>query len=613
MAIFDLIRTKILGNPVRIAPDASLYSIFTAALFDSLAFQIYLGIFALLIVCWVVIFILRKSSDNSRRLLYTTGAFIVFSALAAKYNSNINRDLKSRTDSHTLLVKKSFPNSTGDLYHSVLQLFQSLKASGGNKASMLQPTKVHNIANLESTQKPQSSNDDDTQEMESTNNEPNASKSSAVQSGSLLHKNIDAIAEPSQEESQVEVLTVQDEPGCTGKELHCLSEQVQGKTITSESLSRVKEEFEENTREAEYLNSLANKFTNTEKNISDFKATFSIFYKIAMSIKNEMASFNAYPEYYKYEAQDMVTYAENVLKITSASKFITYSKKIQQQGRRPVVEAVASQPYSESKLIFYSHAYFCICVVSGLIIAACLLCKIKYTAIIKNILNVMLLIDAVLSLVYMVYAQKMHRGCILGFTGECDDHSETDFLNIVSQSNIDLGNTADIQATNILEKIEANARSTANALKTYLSSRDSELFQMKAVSLLNFFDKINFVYDDFDNLTHNKVDKNEFYSLINKMNGNIRNIQKTIAEIKRDKLMDFYSREIAFSQIIESEKMRARGPFSVRDGDVSQKLHLQQESCQAARANICHISVISDKIWCMLGMFSLITLFINVY
>ena len=146
-----------------------------------------------------------------------------------------------------------------------------------------------------------------------------------------------------------------------------------------------------------------------------------------------------------------------------------------------------------------------------------------------------------------------------------------------------------------INQIQVKAETIANEFKKHLNSSRIYKFHLKSTVFIQTFNKIEFVKEEFNTLTNNKVNRDKFYEQIKDMKRLLENVNVNLeAQLSTKIILELFSREIAFLAFIKNEKedlyqqvdrQMSKGPTL----DV-----LRNEECEIKKKRICHLKFIAD-------------------
>lgn len=338
-------------------------------------------------------------------------------------------------------------------------------------------------------------------------------------------------------------LTINRRDGSTGKKevlIGNLMKIFQFKAETDESLQK-------------HLLNFKSVETQVSKILEEFSKIFKPFMKEAEKIEGEMVEFNASTRYLNISA--------NELKAEIKKCFFDLPK-FKANREIPNYLSTLARNYQNSEsvesgdigpIIRYENFMMFLLVVEmvlSLLLFLAVLAKLEVAAyILKPAVSVGLIVVTLLSVIFLLNGQMLDRTCKSGAIKGC---SFTPTL-IDGVKRLEVVSKAD-DLEGQLGLILKESEYITEVLRLYVRTMIDTRVNAKISVFSNLFNKILFVYDDFDNLTKRKVDKNTFYNYIKMMSRLLENIASLLELSERKDMVDIYANERAFLFWLNGEK-----------------------------------------------------------
>lgn len=166
-------------------------------------------------------------------------------------------------------------------------------------------------------------------------------------------------------------------------------------------------------------------------------------------------------------------------------------------------------------------------------------------------------LNALVGISFMIYANFFDKDCILGRVPGCNSIFSKNFTEFAKSANIDLKPLQKAKIGSLrdkLDQIKSKTGSSINILTTFFEEDYLSEFSKHNLIFMNLIDKIKFVQDDFDELTHSKVDRKQFFLLLESIQSRLVQMNVNLKLLDRKFMFEFYTRESIFSNFIALEK-----------------------------------------------------------
>ncbi|KAM0681289.1 hypothetical protein GINT2_000488 [Glugoides intestinalis] len=203
----------------------------------------------------------------------------------------------------------------------------------------------------------------------------------------------------------------------------------------------------------------------------------------------------------------------------------------------------------------------------------------------------MLCINMYLGVIIMAHAHFFDRDCILGLGPNCEAKFSKSFTDFARSANIDLRSQY-MEKTESLgkkfDKIEERTVNIITPLKEYFEIDYNAEFKLKSMYLKNLINKIIFVNEDFNDITHSKINKNEYYLTINTIDLYLSKIAQNLATLDNAFLLDFFIKKAIFKSFIENEKVRiVLNAEKQLEISIQRSMKKKQKGCEELRMTAC--------------------------
>jgi hypothetical protein len=656
MYIIDTFRTFILGNPVKIADDFNISRIFLDQMLSNFKFVLLVSFIVVSLIVISLVMILKPTNASQRYLMYVTGAFIVYSAVNFKYSSVITDNDPNYIDSKIINALKEVVNlkvtslvsGLGFLLKGISHRFELQEDFISNfvsESNQQMQNDNHSNAKDGSTRlnngkisldytgkKINSENEKNKQEFEMERkikallaNKIDMPGNISLRSSVISTEDISSLDSKSNElnnpkpnlrdlknkkakDNMSDVKTANKNDSIGFKSENLAFKEMQGEdidTFMKDVLSKINDEFSSNSHLVKYFKEINAILESTENDIQIFIKNFKTFYTESMKISEQMLSFDASPKYLKFDAKDMMINVKNVLEL---GKII---EKLNVNQINNISEAISDKMNPKKPIQSIDPGFwnaisifkfiFSFQILVGVIYLVAVLCEIEIIMPVKLLIAVSLFITSLFSVYMMLYAHSIDKVCIIGDIRGCKGNFTEGFSKFAESANIDMKKVKNGEVDKVEEAIEDIQSRTADMiLREYLEKDSFQKFRYQKLVFKNLFEKIYFIKDDFDKLTDGKVKKEDFYLYVDLMDHALYKIHKSLENIKTEKILDFYTKEIIFLNFLKTHKKKIymhinkKGNKSTNANQITSK-YLKDMSCEVRNANICELKHKADQ------------------
>jgi len=289
----------------------------------------------------------------------------------------------------------------------------------------------------------------------------------------------------------------------------------------------------------------------TNKILEEFSVTFQAFMKEAEKIEMEMIGFNASTRYLRISFNELKAeikkYFYGVPDVVALNGVLQYLSRLEEnyhkesEGKGDVGAAVEYEGYF---LLYIAIQTGCC-----LLFFMAVLLKIRSgITVLRPVVSIFLILGMLISILFLLSAQMLDRDCKSGSVNGCNfTHT---FVREVE--GVEASKKGELKEQ--LDVMAINSRMLSNELQAYVLRIADANFSSKMAVFSNLFNKIMFVYDDFEHLTAKKVKKDEFYGYVKMMNRQLEVIGKYLDVSVQKDMIGIYAEENAFSFWLDTDK-----------------------------------------------------------
>lgn len=648
MNILDQLRVWILGDPIKVDTTKTLTETFMEYMLDSNVLVCLIIFTVLYVLTNLLLLMSHKRKDRGKYYFYTAGCFLIFTAIVYKYSYEVILNTTKpgngavayglrKINSALRLVDDNLTEVFDSWLHSSNKNRMFLKSSafdnlnGVQKVDMNTLQSIHNStfntehrdgsAFNEQNISPQIIATPNTENKieEDIKQKQNSEESNEVKPAPTINKkNGDAKLKSSNSktnsakieaktnETSEETDSDEEENSSEIKEGDRKQESVEEKEmgLYMKKVSKILEvERKANTEFKEKTTSYKKTFTRIDKDWEKFQTIFNEWYTEASKIEDEMNSFNAPIRNMRAVENDMEDDIDSILKLRQTFSKLTFNKEDEQLNRlhanyKKKNEESTHKSTSTNSAIVFITVYFLFHVIFACYFVITIICKLDYNFVFRCITYACLALDVFFGIYMLVYAHVLDKICVIGEIEGCKRTFSDGFVDFAAFAGLDLKNTGNAQKEKIysdINQIQVKAEAVAGELKKYLGESKMLKFHLKAVVFIQTFNKIEFVKDEFELLTNNKVNKKQFFEQIDDMKRLLENLSVVLENQLHSKvLLDTFAREVSFLTFIKTEKDSL---YRQVDMQLNSKPNLnvfESEECDVKKKKICHLKFLCD-------------------
>lgn len=322
------------------------------------------------------------------------------------------------------------------------------------------------------------------------------------------------------------------------------------------------EEFSTNNKASSNIKEMNKIIDNVETETQKLEISFKKFFVITNKIEKELRSFNASTKGIEDLWGSIVSNLKKFLSLKTIFLNLNF-KKSNDTDLNHVFKIDSNKETYKGNNTDDSSILVQILQVS-LIIQAILATLFLYmilsgrrTFLIKFISSIFLVGNCFLGVLFMVQAHFLDRDCTLGRIPNCTSKFSKDFIEFARSADLEIKSFETDKVDKLqksLDKIEKRTQNITTVLKDFFRDDPVKEFHIHKIVVKNVFDKINFVKDDFDELTHSKINKSELFSLMDKIDISLAQIEQDLGFIDRSFLLEFFLKEQTFEKFLKDEK-----------------------------------------------------------
>jgi len=134
-----------------------------------------------------------------------------------------------------------------------------------------------------------------------------------------------------------------------------------------------------------------------------------------------------------------------------------------------------------------------------------------------------------------------------------------------------------------LEKTNNNLDQSISISKGYFEREHKRNFDLQCSLILNLFENILFVKEDFNKLTGGKIETNSFYLNLEAMVNLLKQIQEEFLILDEKRILLFYTRQILFQDYLQREREEILESF--KEGEKEERECFEQKRVLCDRKN----------------------------
>jgi len=364
-------------------------------------------------------------------------------------------------------------------------------------------------------------------------------------------------------------------------------------------LNVLKNEFLDNNAISSYFQNLNLSIDKILSKTRSLDLNLKVFLETSSKIQSELLSFNASTENYDAIASDLINGLKSLNMYKNILENLNYKNSSDYDLNNIFKIKSLSAPNSKDEGISPDTSSFHQIIVIVLMAQFFFGILFLYSVIVRNnsifvcrmIVISFLIFDVLSCVIFMAKAHFLDKECILGRVKGCESNFSPAFANFAASTNINLKKNLSAKLSSIsrsFEKIQLRTDNIVSVLKTIYEDDVIPEINYKIHKFKNLFNKIKFVEDDFNELTHSKISKEQYFKLINNIEVELLYIELNFRSIDSKKQIDFYTREVVFLNFIKSEKINIlkiiENQIEENRSDIRKKT---LDECQIKKKLIC--------------------------
>ncbi|ORD99120.1 hypothetical protein A0H76_1380 [Hepatospora eriocheir] len=559
------IRNFILGNPLKIANEKTIQSYFIDSIVDNSKFAVFLGLLAVIVLASLLIIVASKGRTRGRFYLILAGVVLIYSGLSYRYAHLILSFDAVRVNSFNDIETE---NNQNDGSNNLI-----------NKISNnLLEVPMNDINDTED-----SNTDNNKRKLFTEMVSAKQSKMNTKYNFGL--KNLKNSFDFDDDEDDL---------------------------YMSKIVKTFEEENDSNKKMSEIVDIMKSGSVTLKNLLKKFDKIFDCFYCESMKIEKEMSSFNANIKNFNLDAKEI----QNDIKIG-----INLCKTVENLVNKPSTDNISSLFGIKSKndnrnknntqvdnvdtSLTILTIYFIIQISLFLYFIVTIICGFDFSILLRIMIFLCLVLDITLGVYIMIYSHFLDKICVVGNVNGCRSTFTNGFAEFAATTGLNLKTVNKSQKDKMYSEINRIQTQTDNymiEISNYIEFDPIQKFKIKQVQFNNMFDKIEFIFEDFDNLTNHKVDKENFFKLIKKLKKVLEDIGLTLeTQITMKDVLKIYSREVAFLAFIKSEKENLYRQVD-KQMTRSRMLNMSdtEKDCWNHKRMVCHYKKIADNLWAYL-------------
>lgn len=356
-------------------------------------------------------------------------------------------------------------------------------------------------------------------------------------------------------------------------------------------------EFASNNKAAQRFKEINEALKKAEYEVKKLDNNLKKFTSMSITIEKELKSFNASAKNVESVRDELIRAVKKIIALANIYNSLSFKDGDDKQLNaifKSESTSAAIKPIPKT-----TSAKTTISVVQAFLLIETVLCIVfLFNALSGNQIFflrffavIMLCINMYIGIIVMTHAHFFDRDCILGLGPNCESNFSKAFTDFARSANIDLRSEY-IEKTESLgkkfDKIQERTINIITPLKEYFELDYNAEFKLKSMYLKNLINKIIFVNEDFNDITHSKIDKNEYYLTINRIDLYLSKIAQNLATLDNAFLLDFFVKKAIFNNFIENEKVKiVLNSEKQLEISVQKSRKKKQKGCEKLRAAVC--------------------------
>lgn len=601
MNILEYIRYFILGDPLKININNPLILQLLSYIFNN---NIFLGLIIIVLLNTLinlVIFISHTTHRSNNYYFYLAGSFLIFTALNYKYSFEVienttetNLNAVKYTTNKLMefigLVDKYVENRFSDISHLKLltENNQFLKKSAFNKYPSTSHQQQNPTTSIQHISK--------TKEHDTT-----------LSNNIFINPNNNTPLKIIDKNEQYNTESYEIKNTIPTKSVYIKMNNDENDFYIKKITQYVSDELITNTKLNNLISKMDDLFIQLKLQFEAFTTTFKNWNYETNKIKNEMKGFNVDIENLDFIVKEMSIDVEFILNIKKVIKKITDNFKMDNKYNIDCIKTKTpnklplNKAYSRPSvsIVFLTVYFLC-----HTFLALYFIISVIYESIfvfgLRLILFICFAIDVFFGLYMLVYAQALDKVCIIGNIEGCKSTFTDGFAEFALKTGLNLKNKNHYQKEKLyqdIDKLQIQAHDITTNLKSFLVQNPIDKFRLKTIIFFSIFNKIEFVKEDFENLTNHKVSKERFFNMIGKMKTNLTNINLMLeVQFNITSIIEIYDKEVAFLYFIQNEKMKL---YEHIDNQITKpipnhNIPINTGICEWKKRRICKLKFIAD-------------------
>lgn len=559
----EYIRSFEFGNPVAVPDNISKTVFFFDQMRNNHVFMITILFIMIFFITIIITNILRFRVSNSKFLIYFSGLFIFFTAVAIKLFRNSAKISDIDLSQNFLFDKSSlssklFQNINFDYFENSAKKFLF---------SLNNYTKFNENLNYKDFK---NYNDNEYLNDQSFDN-LKLLKGKCLKNSILLKSCVvDNFSRPVNKDSKnnpVDIINDEnfENANNTSKKTESLFFVAFKDQYVKKFLNVLNNEFSENNNISSFFINLNNIVANIEIESKDLDLNLKIFFEMSANIEPELRSFNSSTKNYKELSIELIKHLKSISSFKNIIENLNFKNstdlelnnifKKESFNQNQAKNFIDKKQEKKSQIYLYFYIFLILELFFGIFFIISIISNFEFLIPFKFFIFIFLLLNLVSGIVFLINAQFLDKNCILGRVAGCESNFGPGLKSFVSSANINLKSNSKLDGVSkSFEKIQYRTEIITTTLKNIYNDNAINESQKILIIFKNLMDNISFVEDDFEELTRKKISKQKYFKIIKKIRTSILKLEIYVKSINREKLLDFYSREITFLNYIKNEK-----------------------------------------------------------
>lgn len=389
-------------------------------------------------------------------------------------------------------------------------------------------------------------------------------------------------------------------------------------TYFNNVLRTLNSEFTSNNKLSGSFKEIATTIDRTDGEIIELDASLKKLVSMGNSIEKELKSFNVSLKSLENARSQLIAVLRKIVPIKFIIDNLNYKESSDKQLNQ--IFKAGHEISNHESTHKQGDDNTIITVVQVFLILQAIVCIIFFiqvltggsTYALRMISVVLLGGNIILGIAVMALAQFYDKDCVLGRIPNCDPMFSRSFTQFARSANLDLKSSemSKIEAlSKSLDKIGTRTNNITTFLRDMFEDNLIGEYRIYNVQLRNILDKINFVKDDFKELTHGKINKNEFFTLINDAELRLSQISQNLSLVNPKFLFEFYTKEVIFGTYIKTERDRIIANSERQMGDrILKNRWRNKNECERKWREVCNKREKLDQLFLLMVPGSLVFL-----